>query len=486
MTEDQEIALSVAIGLLKKNGYPAMAGDLFELRRTSHAGAKHRVDAVIHAVECECNGYGISRDTAERILVHIDESSGVPAPRVAQSDHSGDGGAGHCSEGDRCVCGGDLPRVREGCANWRAGTQAAPIPKDGDELQVQWTAYRKWKSAFKGPIYFQHFDQWAEEFGFHVWQAALASNKAAAVAYVNGHELRNMLPDDETAGPDRTPGIQRKETLFRDTPLYAGTQATTVPQDGDERTRFVAWHKNKFGWYGDDVDACKDRFTIWQAALAQKAVPVAAEPTDFIARAIALEERACRTEDVLIDLVNQIRKSSPVDDHGHDFKMNMAFVKAVELLDAAQTDAAIGAPQAIQRIMARLAGILDEDQFAEIEQIATSAGIKPPAPIASAEENVPVGWTTQFDLANVARGETGVIFKQQESGDIPLYTHPAAAQPSRAEVLERADLSDDELALIREEAATITDDWSERQLIEPTRKESDAKFVREILRLAGA
>ncbi|WP_208450548.1 hypothetical protein [Burkholderia contaminans] len=26
--------------------------------------------------------------------------------------------AGHCSEGDGCVCGGDLPRVREGCANW--------------------------------------------------------------------------------------------------------------------------------------------------------------------------------------------------------------------------------------------------------------------------------------------------------------------------------------------------------------------------------
>lgn len=66
-----------------------------------------------------------------------------------------------------------------------------------------------------------------------------------------------------------------------------------------------------------------------------------------------------------------------------------------------------------------------------------------------------------------------------------LLTHPAAAQPSREEVLEEAALSDDELALIREEAATITDDWSERQLIEPTRKESDAKFVREILRLTG-
>lgn len=29
--------------------------------------------------------------------------------------------AGSCTEGDRCVCGGDLPRVREGCGNWRQG-----------------------------------------------------------------------------------------------------------------------------------------------------------------------------------------------------------------------------------------------------------------------------------------------------------------------------------------------------------------------------
>ena len=26
---------------------------------------------------------------------------------------------GYCAEGDRCVCGGDLPRIREGCGNWR-------------------------------------------------------------------------------------------------------------------------------------------------------------------------------------------------------------------------------------------------------------------------------------------------------------------------------------------------------------------------------
>jgi hypothetical protein len=28
---------------------------------------------------------------------------------------------GHCKEGDDCVCGGDLPRVREGCGNWVKG-----------------------------------------------------------------------------------------------------------------------------------------------------------------------------------------------------------------------------------------------------------------------------------------------------------------------------------------------------------------------------
>lgn len=55
---------------------------------------------------------------------------------------------------------------------------------------------------------------------------------------------------------------------------------------------------------------------------------------------------------------------------------------------------------------------------------------------------------------------------------------------SRADAL--TDLSDDELALIREEAARITDDWCERQFMEPSQKESDAKFVREVLRLAAS
>lgn len=29
------------------------------------------------------------------------------------------GSAGYCTEGDRCVCGGDLPAIREGCYSWQ-------------------------------------------------------------------------------------------------------------------------------------------------------------------------------------------------------------------------------------------------------------------------------------------------------------------------------------------------------------------------------
>ena len=50
-------------------------------------------------------------------------------------------------------------------------------------------------------------------------------------------------------------------------------------------------------------------------------------------RCIAQEERACRAEDALVDLVNQIRKTDPTDDHGHKTIMNMAYIKAVQLLD---------------------------------------------------------------------------------------------------------------------------------------------------------
>ncbi len=35
---------------------------------------------------------------------------------------------GYCTEGDRCVCGGDLPRVRQGCANWVTPNATAKGP----------------------------------------------------------------------------------------------------------------------------------------------------------------------------------------------------------------------------------------------------------------------------------------------------------------------------------------------------------------------
>jgi len=46
-------------------------------------------------------------------------------------------------------------------------------------------------------------------------------------------------------------------------------------------------------------------------------------------------ERACRAEDALCSLVRQIQRTSPVDDHGHDFKMNTAYLSAVHLIDEA-------------------------------------------------------------------------------------------------------------------------------------------------------
>lgn len=39
-------------------------------------------------------------------------------------------------------------------------------------------------------------------------------------------------------------------------------------------------------------------------------------------------------EIALRDLVNQIMKTNPVDDHGHDLRMNMAYLKAIDVLDA--------------------------------------------------------------------------------------------------------------------------------------------------------
>lgn len=74
--------------------------------------------------------------------------------------------------------------------------------------------------------------------------------------------------------------------------------------------------------------------------------PVAPHPA--IARAISQEERACRAEDTLINLVNQLRKINPIDDHGHDLKMNRAYLEAEKLLDAALFASALPAQEGEQ------------------------------------------------------------------------------------------------------------------------------------------
>ncbi|SDR18383.1 hypothetical protein SAMN05443245_3390 [Paraburkholderia fungorum] len=79
--------------------------------------------------------------------------------------------------------------------------------------------------------------------------ALLSASKPAA--YVNGFELDSMLPDDETAGPDRTPGIQRTQSQFRSVPLYRTPQIAAPAQSGEAvdriRTLFQPWPEGELG-----------------------------------------------------------------------------------------------------------------------------------------------------------------------------------------------------------------------------------------------
>jgi hypothetical protein len=50
-----------------------------------------------------------------------------------------------------------------------------------------------------------------------------------------------------------------------------------------------------------------------------------------IVSAADLIESLCRA---LIDLVNQIIKTNPIDDHGHNLQTNRAFLESVKLLDS--------------------------------------------------------------------------------------------------------------------------------------------------------
>lgn len=60
---------------------------------------------------------------------------------------------GHCRKGDDCVCGGDLPRVREGCGNWVKGEAVPQAVGLTDEqileiAELAWTANRHNEERF--------------------------------------------------------------------------------------------------------------------------------------------------------------------------------------------------------------------------------------------------------------------------------------------------------------------------------------------------
>ncbi len=65
------------------------------------------------------DGYIDGKGLIDEAVQAINKASQVRADK-AEAELALVKSAGHCAEGDRCVCGGDLPRIREGCGNWRA------------------------------------------------------------------------------------------------------------------------------------------------------------------------------------------------------------------------------------------------------------------------------------------------------------------------------------------------------------------------------
>jgi hypothetical protein len=351
-----------------------------------------------------------------------------------------------------------------------------------------------------------------------------------------------------------------------------GKQAAPAPQDGDERARFVAWHKDKFGWYGEDVDACKDRFTIWQAALASNkaaAVAVGPNPRKELAKSVfgginalrwllnittEFDRKDVRTRQAarLLDecgdkngrmnrhylehLWKTLYDELSLDDTLECLRARDAAPTPTVAADAATPPAPIASAEeaALRDAVAYLNGNLPDGPIDQLRKARAIAAVMQAAahpagaqPSTSTEESVPkpkplekrpiteewrmnmarlegdseigacnplkyprifvdsaipgdpiemalcsteqvflkpnqlyrfyvkescaecsriadpvaalvtssseaIGWTTQFDLDCVNRGETGVIFKHKDQADsnIALYTHPAAAQPS--------------------------------------------------------
>jgi hypothetical protein len=143
-------------------------------------------------------------------------------------------------------------------------------------------------------------------------------------AYIMGLET-----NADPAGMVRENAILRYDNAEFESRLAATSDA---PQGGltDDATQADLWR------YAKQLAKNQGYSTVEAAIKAAPANPMQAHPS--IARAITQEERACRAEDALINLVNQIRKSNPVDDHGHDLKMNRAYIEASKLLDSSDAN----------------------------------------------------------------------------------------------------------------------------------------------------
>jgi hypothetical protein len=55
---------------------------------------------------------------------------------------------GYCTEGDRCNCGGDLPRIQAACANWKGSPPGMTPPDIVELMRLKPYAVRKAKDGY--------------------------------------------------------------------------------------------------------------------------------------------------------------------------------------------------------------------------------------------------------------------------------------------------------------------------------------------------
>ncbi len=121
----------------------------------------------------------------------------------------------------------------------------------------------------------------------------------------------------------------------------------------------------------DIVERLRDTNSGWCPNIALEAADRIAELERELAAAQAREKVLHSLSN---ELLHQIDINDFMDSHGHDLKMFKAVHDLMRILSQAEGD-----NRPLQKLGARLAELLDEDQWAECEALLLAAGVTPNA-----------------------------------------------------------------------------------------------------------